>query len=85
MGVFQNAIFHEINQFEKNLGRKPKYLILSTEKEMLLVHECFHSENYVIEKNYDQQSGRKFKQFAGLEVVTVGIQYQGSIGWGLGD
>lgn len=85
MGVFQNAIIHEINQFEKNLGRKPKYLILSTEKEMLLVHECFHSENYVIEKNYDPHSGRKFKQFAGLEVVTVGIQYQGSIGWGLGD
>ena len=85
MGVFTNAIIHELTQYPRFKGKPAKYLILSHEKEMLLAHECFESDQYKVDTKFDPDTGKKFKEFCGLEVVKVGIQYQGSIGWALGE
>ena len=84
--IFHTAIQHEIMKYEGISGTKAKYLILSDDKEKLLLHECFtYNTMENLQKQYDPTNGRKFKTFMGLEVVKVGITFQGSMGWGLGE
>lgn len=78
MGILENAIQHGLNQYVKHQGKKPKFLILSS--------DCYRTFKIELSSKMAVTDYKiKIASYHGMQIVEAKEIYGGGFKWSLGD